>query len=245
MRDMTNLGPEVIIWFDKGPLAGLRITETAIWAVIVSIFLIVLALISTRKLKQYPRGAQAFAEFIVDLVYSYVRNTMGKHNLSFAPFIGTLFLFLAVSNAMGLLAIRPVTADMNTTFALAFTVFFLVQYNAIRSGGIKHYLKSFADPFPFMIPSNVVGELTFPLSLSFRLFGNMMAGVIVSSLVLNGLGSLSTEILHLPIPFLQIGIPLPLNLFFDMFVAIIQSLVFSMLAMVFISKAIVVKNPEA
>ena len=244
MDDMTNLGPKVIIWFDEGPLAGLKITETVIWAIIVSIFLIVLGVMSARNLQRYPKGAQAFAEYIVDLVYSYVRNTMGKHNLSFAPFIGTLFLFLAISNAMGLLAFRPVTADMNTTFALALMVFFLIQYNAIHSGGIKSYFKKFAEPFPFMIPSNIVGEITFPVSLSFRLFGNMMAGVIVSALVLNGLGYLSTAILHLPIPLLQIGIPLPLNLFFDMFVAVLQALVFSMLAMSFISKAIVIKNPE-
>lgn len=243
MNDMTNLGPKVIIWFDKGPLAGLQITETVIWAIIVSIFLIVLGVVSTRNLKRYPRGAQAIAEFIVDTVYSYVKNTMGRHNMAFAPLIGTLFLFLVISNAMGLFAFRPVTADMNTTFALAIMVFILIQYNAIKSGGIKRYLKGFAEPFPFMIPSNVVGELTFPVSLSFRLFGNMMAGVIVSTLVLNGLGQLSTGLLHLPIPLLQIGIPLPLNLFFDMFVAVIQALVFSMLAMVFISKAIVVKNP--
>ena len=245
MDDMTNLGPRVIIWFDEGPLAGLRITETVIWAVIVSIFLIVLAICATKELKRYPRGAQAFAEFIVDLVYTFVRNTMGKHNMSFAPFIGTLFLFLVISNAMGLLSLRPVTADMNTTFALAFTVFFLIQFNAIKSGGIKHYLKTFADPFPLLIPSNIIGELTFPISLSFRLFGNMMAGVILSALVFNALGQLSVGVLHLPLPFLQIGIPLPINLFFDVFIALIQSLVFSMLTMVFISKAIVVKNAKA
>lgn len=244
MHNVENLGPRVIIWFDEGPLAGLRITETAIWAIIVSIFLIVIALLSVRKLKRYPKGMQAYAEFIVDIVYRYVRDNMGKHNMAFAPFIGTLFLFLLVSNALGLLGFRPVTSDMNTTFALALMVFILIQYNAIHSGGIKHYFKHFAEPYPFMVPIKIMEEFTFPISLSFRLFGNILAGVIVMALVFTGLEHLSIHVLHLPIPFFQIGIPLPLNLFFDVFEPILQAFVFSMLTMSFIAKAIVVHNPE-
>ena len=244
MEGVENLGPRVIIWFDEGPLAGLRITETAIWAVIVSILLVIFALVSTRKLKKYPKGVQAYVEFIVELVYKYVKDVMGKQNLAFAPFIGTLFLFLLVSNAMGLFGIRPVTADLNTTFALALLVFFLIHYNAIRSGGIKHYLKEYTKPFAVFAPVNILGEFSFPISLAFRLFGNILAGVLVMTLVLIALEKLSIGVLHLPIPFLQIGIPIPLNLFFDMFEAVLQAFVFSMLTMAFISKAIVVRNPE-
>ena len=244
MHSIDNLGPRVIIWFDKGPLKGFQITETVFFVIIVAIVLIIFAFVATRKLQKYPKGIQAFAEFFVEIVYKFVKDNMGKHNMIFAPFIGTLFMFLLVSNALGLIGFRPVTADMNTTFALAFLVFFLIQFNAIHSGGIIHYFKHFAEPYPFMIPIKVVEEFTFPVSLSFRLFGNILAGVIVMSLVFTGLEYLSEHILHLPIPIFQIGIPLPLNVFFDMFEPVLQAFVFSMLTMAFISKAIVVHNPE-
>jgi F-type H+-transporting ATPase subunit a len=169
---------------------------------------------------------------------------MGKHCMAFAPFIGTLFLFLIVSNALGLIGFRPVTADLNTTFALAILIFFIIQFNAIRSGGIKHYLHHFAEPYPFMVPIKIIEEFTFPLSLSFRIFGNILAGVIVMALVFTGLGYLSEEIIGLPIPLFEAVIPLPLNAFFDIFEPILQAFVFSMLTMAFIAKAIVVHDGD-
>ncbi|MDR2610878.1 MAG: F0F1 ATP synthase subunit A [Clostridiales Family XIII bacterium] len=239
MHDVNNIGPRIILEFDSGPLKGLYITETVFWTIAVAIALIIFTFVSTRKLERYPKGIQAFAEFIVELVYKYVKDTMGPRNLAFAPFIGTLFLFLIVGNALGLLGIRPITADLNTTFAMAGMVFFLIQYNAIRSGGIKHYFKHFAEPYSFMVPIKVLEEFTFPVSLSFRIFGNILAGVIVMGLVFSGLGYLSEHIAHLPIPLFETVIPLPLNLFFDIFEPLLQAFVFSMLTMAFIARAIV------
>jgi F-type H+-transporting ATPase subunit a len=242
MHDINNLGPKVIIWFDKGPLKGFYITETVFWAIIVAIFLIIVCLLSVRNLKRIPTGGQGVAELIVEYVYKFVHDNMGKHCMAFAPFIGTLFLFLLVSNALGLIGLRPVTSDMNATFGMAIVVFLVIQYNAITSGGIKHYIKHFAEPYPFMIPIKIVEEFTFPISLSFRIFGNILAGVIVMALVFSGLGYLSEEIIGLPIPLFETVIPLPLNLFFDVFEPILQAFVFSMLTMAFISKGIVVHD---
>jgi F-type H+-transporting ATPase subunit a len=242
MHDVNNVGPRIIIEFDSGPLKGFYITETVFWALIVAVVLIIFTFAATRKLERYPKGIQAFAEFIVEIVYKYVRDTMGPRNMAFAPFIGTLFMFLLVGNALGLLGFRPVTADLNTTFAMAGMVFILIQYNAIRSGGIKHYFKHFAEPYPFMVPIKILEEFTFPISLSFRLFGNILAGVIVMSLVFMGLGYLSEEVIHLPIPVFEAVIPLPMNLFFDVFEPVLQAFVFSMLTMSFISKAIVLHD---
>jgi F-type H+-transporting ATPase subunit a len=239
-----GLGPRVIIWFEGGPLDGLEITETVFWAVIVSVGLIIFALVSTRSLKRIPKGAQGFAELIVEYVYKFVKDTMGKDKLAFAPFIGTLFLFLLFSNALGLLGFRPVTSDMNTTFALAGFVFILIQYNAIHSGGLKHYLKHFAEPYSFMVPIKIMEEFTFPISLSFRIYGNILAGVIIMELLMEGLKALSENILRLPIPLLQAVIPLPLNAFFDIFEPILQAFVFTMLTMSFIAKAIVVQGEK-
>jgi F-type H+-transporting ATPase subunit a len=238
MHDVNNIGPRIILEFDSGPLKGLYITETVFWTIIVAIALIIFTFVATRNLKRYPKGIQAFSEFIVELVYNYVKNTMGPRNMAFAPFIGTLFLFLIVGNALGLLGFRPITADLNTTFAMAGMVFFIIQYNAIRSRGLKGYLKHFAEPYPFMVPIKIMEEFTFPISLSFRIFGNILAGVIVMALIFSGLGYLSEHIMHLPIPLFEAVIPLPLNLFFDVFEPLLQAFVFSMLTMSFIAKAI-------
>jgi F-type H+-transporting ATPase subunit a len=238
-----GLGARVIFRVVGGPLDGVVITETAIWAVIIAVGLIIFGILATRKLERYPRGLQAVAELIVEYVYKFVHDTMGKRNMSFAPYIGTLFLFLLFGNMLGLLGFRPITADMNTTFAMAALVFMLIQINAVRSQGFGHYLKHFADPYPFMIPIKVLEEFTFPISLSFRIFGNILAGVIIMELAMDGFKSLSLETLHLPIPLLQTVLPLPLNAFFDIFEPVLQAFVFTMLTMSFIAKAIV-SRPE-
>ncbi|MDR2162725.1 MAG: F0F1 ATP synthase subunit A [Clostridiales Family XIII bacterium] len=234
-----GLGARVIFRVVGGPFDGLEISETVIWAVIIAIGLIILGVLAGRKLERYPRGLQAVAELIVEYVYKFVRDTMGKRNMSYAPYIGTLFLFLLFGNMLGLLGFRPTTADMNMTFAMAGLVFIIIQVSAIRSQGVIHYLKHFAEPYPFMIPIKILEEFTFPISLAFRIFGNILAGVIIMELAMEGLKSISLETLHLPFPLLQAVLPLPLNVFFDIFEPILQAFVFTMLTMAFISKAIV------
>jgi F-type H+-transporting ATPase subunit a len=233
-----GLGARIILRVTGGPLDGLEITETVLWALITAVGLIIFCMLATRKLERYPKGMQAVAELIVEYVYKFVRDTMGKHNMSYAPYIGTLFLFLMFGNALGLLGFRAFTADMNATFAMSSIVFVLIQVSSIRSRGVKHYLKEFCDPYPFMAPIKIMEEFTFPISLSFRLFGNILAGVIIIELAMEGLHALSLHMLHLPIPLFQAIIPLPLNLFFDMFEAVLQAFVFTMLTMSFIAKAV-------
>ena len=234
-----EIAPRIILRWSN----GFYITETAIWAVIVAVFLIIMALVATRNLKRDPKGLQGVAELIVETVYKFVNDTMGKHCMAFAPYIGTLFLFLLFSSLLGLFGFRAATADMNFTFAMAILVFFLIQINSIRSKGILGYLKHFAEPFPFMIPINILEEITFPLSLGFRIFGNILAGVIIMGLFFNQMGSVSASLFGsfgASVPVLQAVIPLPLNAFFDIFEPGLQSFVFSMLTMSFIAKAITV-----
>ena len=235
-----ELGPRIIIRFSN----GLFITETVCWAVIVAACMIVFALVSTRNLKRDPRGLQGVAELIVEYVYKFVNETMGRHNIGFAPFIGTLFFFLIFCNALGLLGQRAATADMNFTFAMGFMVFFLIQYNSVKSKGLKNYLGHFAKPFVLMIPINIIEELVFPVSLSFRIFGNILAGVIIMELYMDLMYKISINNLHLPIPFFQAVTPLPINAFFDIFEPFLQAFVFSMLAMAFIARAIIVHGKE-
>jgi F-type H+-transporting ATPase subunit a len=224
-----ELGPRIIM-----NIGGLNIPETVFYAWIVSFVMIAFALISTRKMTRVPKGSQAVAELIVEMIYSLVSSTMGPKNVRFAPYIGTLFIFLILGNSLGLLEQRPVTADLNTTFALAGITFVLIHYNAIRAKTLKGYIKHLAAPLPFMLPINIVGELAFPLSISFRLFGNITGGVIIMALLFGGLEGI-TENLGITVPFLLIGIPLPANFFFDMFEAVLQAFIFTMLSMVFIA----------
>ncbi len=229
MHSIAHLGPRKIFGF-----GDFFITETVIYFWIIMAIMITFALIATRKMEQKPTGIQLVAEYIVEFVYNFTEGAMGKRNSNFAPYIGTLFIFLILGNSLGLWGLRPVTADVNTTFALAGITFFLVHFNSIKSKGIGGYIGHLSAPYAFMLPINIVGELAFPISLSFRLFGNIAGGMIIMALIFTGLDSVS-ESLSLSIPFFQFLIPLPANLFFDIFEPILQGFVFTMLTMVFIS----------
>jgi F-type H+-transporting ATPase subunit a len=161
---------------------------------------------------------------------------MGKENLKFAPYIGTLLCFLGLGSMLGLLDCRPVTADLNTTVPLALVTFVMVHYNGIRQNSLRGYMKKKASPYAAMMPMTLLDDLFFPVTLAMRLFGNILAGVIVMTLVYGGLESLS-QALGSAVPFLQLVIPLPLNFFFDMFEPVLQSYIFVMLTMVFTSNA--------
>lgn len=224
-----ELGPRIIF-----SIGSINFTETILFAWIVCAILIIFALVSTRNMQKIPKGSQAVAELIVESVYKMVGGAMGKENERFAPYMGTLIMFLVLSNALGLLDQRPVTADVNVTFALAGVTFIMIHYNAIRSRGFGGYLKHMSDPYPFMLPINVVGEVAFPISLSFRLFGNITGGMIIMKLLYDGLEGI-TESMGIHIPFFLIGIPLPAHLFFDVFEAGLQAFIFTMLTMVFIA----------
>jgi len=242
-----EIGPRIIFRFSN----GLFITESVCWAVIVAVALIIFTLVATRNLKQYPKGLQAVCELIVEFVYNFVKSNMGKHNVGFAPFIGTLFFYLLFCNALGLLGQRAATADMNFTFAMGIMIFCIIQYNSVKSKGIKRFFGHFADPpgLPFavkilMVPINIIEEFVFPVSLSFRIFGNILAGVIIMDLYLNMMKGVSDNF-GLPIPLFQTITPIPVNLFFDIFEPFLQAFVFSMLTMAFISKAIVIHGEES
>jgi len=218
-------------------IGNFYITETVIFAWIVSAVMIAFAFIATRKLEKVPKGIQLYVEYIVESIYNLVAQTMGKQNINFAPYIGTLFIFLLIGNLLGLLDLRPISANINTTFALAAITFFLIQYSSIKSRGFKGYIKNMSYPYAFMLPINIIGELSFPVSLAFRLFGNILGGTIIMMLAYSGLEHLSA-IISEKVPIFLIAIPLPLNLFFDIFEAILQSFIFTMLSMVFIAHGI-------
>lgn len=208
----------------------LYITQSIISTWIVMAVLIMLALIvrfSLSRFKTIPRGFQNIVEVLVEIFDSFTVSTMGESKRRFASFYGSVFLFILFANLWGLLGMRPPTSDLATTLALALTTFFMVQYYGIKTKGIGNYLKGFLDPMPFLLPLNIIGELANPVSLSFRLFGNIVGGVIIMGLIYAALPGI-----------LKIGIPAVLHIYFDIFSGVLQSFIFVMLSMIFVSGAI-------
>lgn len=235
MEDLSNLGPKIVFTAGK----HFYLTETFFLGVIVAVVLIIAAFILTRRMERIPRGRQIIAELIVEKLYNLVEDTMGKEGIKYAPYIGTIFGFLILGNGLGLFGLRPATADINMTFALSILTFLIIQRQGIKSYGVVGKLKEMCDPYPFMFPLKLIEQVSLPISLAFRLFGNIFGGAIVMALLINALGSASSMI-GLPVPALQAVLPLPANLFFDVFEPLLQAFIFTMLTMVFIAMEIFV-----
>ena len=145
---------------------------------------------------------------------------------------------MAASAAVELMGVRAPTSDITMTFSMALITFVLITYNKIKYGGFKGYLKSFLEPVFVMAPLNVLSEVATPVSMSFRHFGNMAGGLVISTLIMGALEVLSNAVLgFLPVPLLQIGLPGILSLYFDCFTACMQAFIFSMLTMAYVGDA--------
>lgn len=230
-----GFGPKIVYTFaDNVPLlGGFRVTETLVIMWAITAIIILLALMIPKDLKKVPGKVQLVLEMFVDAIYGFTGSTMGNDKLQFAPYIGTLIIFIAISNISGIFAVRPPTADLNTTLSLALMTFFLVHFNGIRSKGLGTYLKGFFEPFPVLSPINIIGEFATPISLSFRLFGNLIGGMIIVSMLYSALAGITGD----GIPFLQLGIPIVFHVYFDLFSGLLQTFIFAMLSMIFISGA--------
>ncbi len=241
MHDINHLGVRRIFGILDGKIF---FTETVIWAAIIALILSVIAILLARDLKKIPNGKQVIAEMIVEKVYGMTGEIMGeKYGKKYAPYMGTLFFFLVFCNMGGLFGIRPVTADVNVTFACAAITFFLILGSSIKTKGIRGHFKSMCDPFPFMLPLKIIEQVSLPVSLAFRIFGNIFGGAIIMALLMTLLEAMS-EAIHLPWPFLQAVIPLPANLFFDVFEPILQAFIFTMLTMVFTAESLPIHDGD-
>lgn len=209
---------------------GLQVSETVTVTWFVMFLMVLFCYFATRNMQKKPRGMQLVGEIFVKTINSMTATNMGEKNIGFAPFVGTLIMFLAIANLAGLIGLRPPTSDLNLTLCFSITTFALTQLFGIRSKGVGGYLKGFLEPMPFLLPLNIVGELANPVSLGFRIFGNVVAGFIIMSLIYGGLSSFLFGIF-------QLGIPVPLHAYFDVFSGLLQSFIFTMLSMVFISGA--------
>ena len=197
--------------------------EVILMTWIVIAVLIVLGLFTSKKKNILPRPIQALGELIVSLLYSLAEDALGEDLAKiYAPLICALFMFLLLSNWLGIIPhLEEPTKDLNTTLGLGIMGFVIAHYAGIKSKGFKAYIKEYFQPIFFMMPLNLIGELAKIVSISFRLFGNIMGGSIIILVV-----SYLTYSVVLP-PFLYA--------FFGLFVGTIQAFVFTMLTVVYIS----------
>lgn len=236
MGEVNITGPK-ILWTlpDTIPIIGGQpITETMRNAWIVMIFITVVCVILTRNMEKVPKGKQALAEKAVMMVDNLVETTMGPGCQAFAPYIATLLMFSFCGSMASLFFMRPVTGDLNTTLGWALITFALITFNKIKYQGFGGYLKSFTEPVFVMTPLNLLSEIATPVAMSFRHFGNIAGGLVISTLLLAALGAASS---FLPIPLLQVGLPGVLSLYFDLFTSAMQAFIFSMLTMAYVGDA--------
>ena len=191
------------------------------WIVIAC--LIVLGIMTTRKRGIRPSALQSVGELFVSQLFQLTEDALDKKMAkTYGPLTCALFMFLVLSNWLGLIPhLEEPTKDLNTPLGLGLMGFCIAHYAGIKSKGFKEYLKEYCAPMFFMAPLNIIGELAKVVSISFRLFGNIMGGSIIILVV-----SYLTYSILLP-PFL--------NAFFGIFVGTIQAFVFTMLTIVYIS----------
>ena len=223
------------------PLQDLPITESQInsFLVLISIFGLCLYMTHGLKVKAETRR-QHIAEWIVEKVEAMVNESMGDYFKGYAPFITSILALSAFSSLLSLFGLYPPTSDLNIVAGWAILVFGLITYYKLKRGPLK-YLKGFLEPVPFLAPMNIIGEFATPLSMSFRHYGNVLSGTVISALLASALQGLSRMVLGwLPdalasIPVFQIGIPAVLSIYFDVFSGCLQAYIFAMLTMMYVS----------
>ena len=203
----------------------------------------------TRDLKvENISKRQAVAEMLVEQAQKFVRNNTGGTKFdNLIPFVAALFTTSVVSNLISLTGLRSPTADLSTEAAWAVVVFIMITSNKIKAGGILGYLKGFTTPIPVMTPFNVLSELATPVSMACRHFGNILSGVVINGLIYAALAVATSALLGwLPgalgqvlgsIPFLDVGVPAILSVYFDWFSGFMQAFIFSMLTIMYIANA--------
>jgi F-type H+-transporting ATPase subunit a len=222
---------------------------------IAMLILIAVAAVASRRLETVPRGAQNFMEMILEQFQSLLDEVVGHGGRRYLPLIGTLGLFILLSNLMGLVpGLASPTANLNTTGACALVVFFTYHYIGVQKQGLVPYLKHFAGPVPgplkpLMFVIEIISHLARPLSLSLRLFGNMVGGHILLAIFafmmgLDGMlgwalsGSLGGVLIGAPATLITmafvIGFLLPLKIL----VSVLQAFIFCMLTMIYIAGAL-------
>ena len=219
MEELTNL-PQ---WTLKiGELTMAFNSQTLIMTWIVMGIMLLFAVLATRKLGLIPNPLQTVGELIVLAFKDLADDALEEKGKTYFPMILTLFLFLVLSNWLGIIPfLSEPSRDLNTPLSLGLLGFVIAHYVGIRTKGFGAYMKAYAEPIFFMAPLNIIGEVAKVVSISFRLYGNIMGGSIIILVV--------SDLVY------QLVLPPFLYAFFGLFVGTIQAFVFTMLTLVYIS----------
>lgn len=248
--EIDVLGPKVYaeLPWDIPVLGKIQISETLVVSWIVMLIITVLCIILTRNLKvDNISKRQAFAEMLVEMADNFVIGNAGKKFVKLVPFVAALFATSLVSNLISLTGLRSPTADLNTEAAWAIVVFTMITAQKIKTNGFGGYLKGFTTPIAVMTPFNILSELATPISLACRHFGNILSGIVINGLIYASLALASSKLFGLipgkvgyvlsHIPFLSVGIPAVLSVYFDWFTGVMQAFIFCMLTVMYIANA--------
>lgn len=225
------------------PVQNLPVTEAQVNSVFVIISLMGLCLFMTHGIgKGKLLKRHQLAEWAVVTVQSLVDSNMGPYFSLYAPFVAAILGLSALSSLLSLFGLFPPTSDINIVVGWSILVFILITYYKLK-GGLVNYLKGFTEPIFIMTPLNILGEVATPVSMAFRHYGNVLSGTVIAVLIASALQGLSSILLGwLPgvlgeIPFLQVGIPAILSLYFDIFSSCMQAYIFAMLTMLNVAGA--------
>lgn len=220
---------QVSLFAERVEVFGLNLSTTIIYTWFIMAFLVIVAIILRltviRKAKMQPGTAQNVLELAVEAVTDYVHGKAHGLGEGLTAYIFTVAAFLVTCALLELFGFHTPAADITMTFALALITFILINYFGIRKKGIKGRIKSMASPSVFILPIKIITDLAIPVSLSARLFGNMLGGMIVMDLIYSSLGNNA------------IGIPSTIGLYFNVFHPLIQAFIFVTLTLTFISEA--------
>lgn len=213
------------------------ITTSHVCILIVMLIIIGFAIAANRAMKkatEVPTGFQNVVELMVEKLDGMVDSPMGKNAPRFYNYIGTVFIFILLSNISGLLGLRPPTADYGVTLPLGILTFVLIHFNQFKYQKLKDIWVDMCSPLPpwlpIWLPINLISEIAVPVSLSLRLFANVLSGTVMMALVYGLLGWFATIW------------PAALHVYFDLFSGAIQTYVFCMLTMTYINNAIGSEN---
>lgn len=220
------------------------LTETVVNMWIVVALIVGLCIFLTRGMQVHARTKrQIVAEFIVKKMNGMVQENMGPRFAGYAPFITALMSLSAFCSLSSLVGMYAPTSDLSVLLGWALLVFAMITYTKIRTNGIVGYIKGYTEPIVVLTPFNIISEIATPISMASRHFGNIASGSVITALVYAALAALSHAVFAwLPgalseIPFLQVGLPAILSIYFDLFSSCLQAFIFCMLTMMYIGAA--------
>lgn len=218
-------------------IGGVNITQTMMNTWIILIALTIIALILRVKINKFTdvptTKLQNIVEFLIETMENFTIQNMGEKYKYFGNWFFGVFCFILVSNYIGLLSFRSPTADLGTTLALSLSTFTLIHFMGIKVNG-GAYFKGYIEPMPLLLPLNIIGEIATPISLSLRLFGNILGGTIIMGLINSALSKG-----HIILQVIGFGAITPvLHAYFDVFAGFLQTFIFVILSMTFIKDKI-------